>query len=880
MGILSGDDNFNGGKGDDTILGCEGDDKLFGNNNDDTLTGGPGADEFECGNGEDTITDYTPSEGDTIVDPENCENITTNESPTLVGPEGTVTCGEGDFEVSGEFAGAGASIVVHVGTNSGPIVGTATADANGVWSTTIDPKDTNLGDGTFTLIATANGIDTNTIQVTIDCPPTLVGPEGTVTCGEGDFEVSGEFAGAGASIVVHVGTNSGPIVGTATADANGVWSTTIDPKDTNLGDGTFTLIATANGIDTNTIQVTIDCPPTLVGPEGTVTCGEGDFEVSGEFAGAGASIVVHVGTNSGPIVGTATADANGVWSTTIDPKDTNLGDGTFTLIATANGIDTNTIQVTIDCPPTLVGPEGTVTCGEGDFEVSGEFAGAGASIVVHVGTNSGPIVGTATADANGVWSTTIDPKDTNLGDGTFTLIATANGIDTNTIQVTIDCPPTLVGPEGTVTCGEGDFEVSGEFAGAGASIVVHVGTNSGPIVGTATADANGVWSTTIDPKDTNLGDGTFTLIATANGIDTNTIQVTIDCPPTLVGPEGTVTCGEGDFEVSGEFAGAGASIVVHVGTNSGPIVGTATADANGVWSTTIDPKDPNLGDGTFTLIVTANGIDTNTIQVTIDCPPTLVGPEGTVTCGEGDFEVSGEFAGAGASIVVHVGTNSGPIVGTATADANGVWSTTIDPKDPNLGDGTFTLIATANGIDTNTIQVTIDCPPTLVGPEGTVTCGEGDFEVSGEFAGAGASIVVHVGTNSGPIVGTATADANGVWSTTIDPKDPNLGDGTFTLIATANGIDTNTIQVTIDCPPTLVGPEGTVTCGEGDFEVSGEFAGAGASIVVYVVDDQDQRHEIGTATADANGVWSTTIDPKDPNLGDGTFTLIADSKWY
>src|SRR6188474_2413174 len=316
----SGDDDFNGGKGDDTILGCEGDDKLFGNNNDDTLTGGPGADEFECGNGEDTITDYTPSEGDTIVDPENCENITTNESPTLVGPEGTVTCGEGDFEVSGEFAGSGASIVVHVGTNSGPIVGTATADANGVWSTTIDPKDTNLGDGTFTLIATANGIDTNTIQVTIDCPPTLVGPEGTVTCGEGDFEVSGEFAGSGASIVVHVGTNSGPIVGTATADENGVWSTTIDPKDTNLGDGTFTLIATANGIDTNTIQVTIDCPPTLVGPEGTVTCGEGDFEVSGEFAGSGASIVVHVGTNSGPIVGTATADANGVWSTTIDPK--------------------------------------------------------------------------------------------------------------------------------------------------------------------------------------------------------------------------------------------------------------------------------------------------------------------------------------------------------------------------------------------------------------------------------------------------------------------------------------------------------------------------------------------------------------------------------
>src|SRR4029078_5187619 len=169
-----------------------------------------------------------------------------------------------------------------------------------------------------------------------------------------------------------------------------------------------------------------------------------------------------------------------------------------------------------------------------------------------------------------------------------------------------------------------------------------------------------------------------------------------------------------------------------------------------------------------------------------------------------------------------------------TADANGVWSTTIDPKDPNLGDGTFTLIATTqvgegDPVDTNTIQVTIDCPPTLVGPEGTVTCGEGDFEVSGEFAGAGASIVVYVVDDQDQRheIGTATADANGVWSTTIDPKDPNLGDGTFTLIATANGIDTNTIQVTIDCPaaPTTIEEpaDGTTIGCEQPLTLSGTF---------------------------------------------------------
>ena len=288
----SGDDDFNGGKGDDTILGCEGDDKLFGNNNDDTLTGGPGADEFECGNGEDTITDYTPSEGDTIVDPENCENITTNESPTLVGPEGTVTCGEGDFEVSGEFAGSGASIVVHVGTNSGPIVGTATADANGVWSTTIDPKDTNLGDGTFTLIATANGIDTNTIQVTIDCPaaPTTIDEptDGTTIDCDQPLTLSGTFDSSTFSEVeIFVDGNSAGF-----AELNGDnWSFVVPAE--LLGEGSHTFVARASTggsepftSESEPVTLTAECPPP---PDGGGGGGTGGGGTGGGGTGGGAA---------------------------------------------------------------------------------------------------------------------------------------------------------------------------------------------------------------------------------------------------------------------------------------------------------------------------------------------------------------------------------------------------------------------------------------------------------------------------------------------------------------------------------------------------------------------------------------------------------------
>jgi len=56
-----------GGNGNDTLASS-------GNCNDE-LTGGPGADKFQCGEGNDTIKDYNPKEGDTILDQQSCETI-------------------------------------------------------------------------------------------------------------------------------------------------------------------------------------------------------------------------------------------------------------------------------------------------------------------------------------------------------------------------------------------------------------------------------------------------------------------------------------------------------------------------------------------------------------------------------------------------------------------------------------------------------------------------------------------------------------------------------------------------------------------------------------------------------------------------------------
>lgn len=41
----------------------------------DQLTGGLGADKFTCGEGTDTIRDYSPDEGDIIIDRQSCETV-------------------------------------------------------------------------------------------------------------------------------------------------------------------------------------------------------------------------------------------------------------------------------------------------------------------------------------------------------------------------------------------------------------------------------------------------------------------------------------------------------------------------------------------------------------------------------------------------------------------------------------------------------------------------------------------------------------------------------------------------------------------------------------------------------------------------------------
>jgi Ca2+-binding RTX toxin-like protein len=73
--ILNQIENVNGQCTATQIGGSSNDTLLSQGVCNDQLTGGLGADKFVCGQGTDTIRDFSPAEGDTIIDRQNCETV-------------------------------------------------------------------------------------------------------------------------------------------------------------------------------------------------------------------------------------------------------------------------------------------------------------------------------------------------------------------------------------------------------------------------------------------------------------------------------------------------------------------------------------------------------------------------------------------------------------------------------------------------------------------------------------------------------------------------------------------------------------------------------------------------------------------------------------
>jgi GTP:adenosylcobinamide-phosphate guanylyltransferase len=852
-------------------------------------------------------------------------------------------------------AEAGATVKVFDGVTQ---VGTAVANAEGAWSITTSA----LAAGVHSLTATATDVAGNisaaspALTVTVDISAVAPSALDLVTASDSGISSTDNLtnvvlptiagkAEANSSVSLFDGTT---LIGITVVDASGNWQITATQP---LTDGTHSLTAQATDAAGNlsakstALSVTIDTTP-LAAPTALDLATASDKGVSTSDnisnvatptisgnATAGATVNLYDGDT---LIKTMTADVDtGVWSVvtgtladgvhhltarTVDPAgnlsvpSTELlvtidtaapaAPGVPVLSAASDSGNSNADGITNDTTPTLSGT-----------------AEAGATVKLYDGTTQ---VGTAVANAEGIWSITSSA----LAAGAHSLTVKATDVAGNVsaaspaLAITVDTSSTTPSALDLVTASDSGISSTDNLtnvvlptiagkAEANASVSLFDGTT---LIGTGLADASGNWQITSTQA---LADGVHSLTAQATDVAGNlslkstALSVTIDTTP-LAAPAALDLAAASDKGVStsdnitnlatptiGGTSAASATVNLYDGDVK---VGTAVANTSGVWSivtstladgvhhltaVTVDPAG-NVSAPSAELVVTIDTVapaapgvpvldllsdsgNSNADGITNDTTPTLSGT-----------------AEAGATVKVFDGVTQ---VGTVVANAEGAWSLTTSA----LAAGVHSLTVTATDVAGNisaaspALALTVDIAGVAPSALDLVTASDSGISSTDNLtnvvlptiagkAEANASVSLFDGTT---LIGTGLADASGNWQITSTQA---LADGVHSLTAQATDVAGNlslkstALSVTIDTTP-LAAPAALDLAAASDKGVStsdnitnlatptiGGTSAASATVNLY-----DGDVKVGTAVANTSGVWSIVTS----TLADGVHHLTA-----
>ncbi len=735
----------------------------------------------------------------------------------------------------------------------GVAVGSTVADSNGDWSFTPTAA---LTEGAHVITATVSDPAGNTasdlVNIVVDLTPptvTLTTPADGTTTGDTTPNISGSTE-PGASVEVAV---DGTVIGTAIADVNGIWRLVAAV----LADGPHTATAVATdragnisapatstfNVDSNLLFVTIDSP----------TDGATTSETTPTIAGTSKpNAMVEIVVDGTP-VGTTTADANGDFSFML-PNDLSEGPHIITASVMDNGITANdevTINVDLTPPPlTVIEPIDGLVTSNSSPTISGE---TDPFTTVIIELPDGTII-TLISDATGAFTyTPIDP----IGEGPVIIVVTAvdpaGNETTEIVNITID----TISPALDITYPDDNGYIADgavTFTGTSDPLAMVTVILDGVTIGTTTADANGNWSL---PAPTPLADGVHNVVAQTSDAAGNLTQAEADFIVDSRAPDLTITAPvQGAFVALGVTSVSGITdpgLVVTV-TIDGQLIGTATADANGMWS--LEANGLALGRHTV-LATTSNAAGvpaTDEVDFIVGSPVVILQPANGGVTVDSTPTVSGT-ANPGDIVVIFV---DGVRVGETTADANGAWTFELTDALANgehtiLADNGTTSAQTTFTVATNGGIVTITSPtdggfiptstPTITG---TATPGQ----------------VVEIFID-GVKVGETTANADGIW--TFTPTEA-LAEGEHVIEARVPG-NTTQIVVTVDTTaPTL-----TVTSPTQGAVIGTDVTVTGTSEPGAVIEIFVDGEKVGETVADENGDWSYDL----TGLGEGSHVITV-----
>uniref|UniRef100_UPI0035C851BB beta strand repeat-containing protein n=1 Tax=Burkholderia pseudomallei TaxID=28450 RepID=UPI0035C851BB len=784
-------------------------------------------------------------------------------------------------------ASAGDVVTLMDGATS---VGQVTADASGNWTI----QTASLADGTHSLTASAVDLAGNTspasstLPVTVDTinpPPALTLSPLSDTFGSGTSGTNHDnitsatlptfngTAAAGSYVQLYDVTGGTTVsVGSAVADSSGGWTTTLtSPLSGSASGVSHTLVAV--GVDpagnTSTVSgpdvVVIDNAaavlpgPTMASASDTGASSSDGITsntapvFTGTGAEAGALVTIYA---NGTSVGHATADASGNYTI----QSNALGaDGRYQITAQQVDIAGNTSPSSSVTAMTLDTSEPAPvnlhlvddTFGQGTAGTSSDNLTKDSRVTISGTASAGDVVtlmdgatsvGQVTADASGNWTI----QTASLADGTHSLTASAVDLAGNTSPASSTLP---VRVDTTTTLPSLTLSSSSDTFGAGTS-----GTNHDNITSATQPTINGTAEA-----------GSYVQLYDVTG------GTTVSVGEAVAGSNGTWTT-QLVSPLSGSASGVSHTLVAVGVDPAGNTSAVSGPDVLVIDTSTPSPSTPAL--------TPADQFNGNP-STTLNARPTLTGT-----------------AEAGASVSL---TDSGVVVGVGVADSTGHW--TIQTSALFAGGHTITATAVdiagnSNVSGSSTIAVAANVPtppaPVLITPDDTSPIDSTNNDdltrvTMPHFTGTtnqGYLVTLFV---DGVSVGQGVAGGNGSWTiqdgtsladgahqVTVRVSDPLTG------ATSAMGPGTTvTIDTTPPAAPVVQLASYSDSFGGGTTGTNSDHLTNVTQPVLTGTADPNTVElllegtvTLGTATTNASGAWSFTI--QNP-LADGTHTFAVTS---
>ncbi len=745
-------------------------------------------------------------------------------------PDGLALNGDGT-SISGT---APVGSLVEVRDANGTVIGSIQVGNGGTFTIPLDP-------------AQANGELLDVVAIDADgnasLPTQITAPDITAPTEASDLALSANgvtLTGRGeVGVRVEVTDAQGTVLGTAVVGANGTFTVTLSPAQTDGQLLDVVLRDTAGNSSTATLTAPdLDGPlqPTevAVGGNGTVVTGSGQ---------SGSTVTVR--DADGNVIGSTTVGADGSFQVPLDPPQRN-GESLTVEATDGAGNSSGTVDITApdSTPPQAIDTptiDGTGTTVSGTGE-------PGATVIVRA--PDGTELGSAVAGADGSFEVTLDPPQTNGEALTVEQRDTAGNVSSS---VDLAAPDTqapdapddvVLSADGTTVTGTGE---------PGAQVRV-VGEGGVPL-GNAVVQPDGSFSVTISPAQLN-GQTVSVTQTDAAGQTSDAYEVTARDVQAPEPAEGLALTGGGSI-----LAGQGEpNSTIEVRNAAGVLLGEGEVDADGNFSITLNPAQAN---GETISVVLTDGAGNASPSATLTAPDTTgpTAPTGLSVSADGtSVQGTGEVGAT-----VEVRDADGNLLGSITIPAGGSFQVPLDPAQLDGGSLTVSLTdATGNAGGSATTTAPDLTPP--ADPTGlAVTNTGGVTTVTGSAPGA--TEVTVTGPNGTPI--TVPVEADGSFSVDLDTP---LSNGETVSVVVRDAAGNATLPATVDAPDTTPPAEPTNVAVSPDGAIVGGGAEPGSTVIVRDPVDNSER---GSVVVGPDGTFTIPVEPPIAN-GETVEVVVRD----